>query len=369
MGATAVMVDQSNRLTALERTPYDSESLLRRLLSNHRDLLRCITADDGRLLLLKPEAAVPDADGGSHRWLLDHLFVDCEGVPVLVEVKRASDTRARREVVAQMLDYAAHGTAYWPIESLIAAYEASTPDHAALLADFLGEREPDAFWRALEANLRAGRIRMVFVADRIPTELRRIVEFLNEQMRPAEVLAVEVEQHATSDDLRLLTPTLVGATERATAAKAVRGGQLPPMIEEAWFHALETKHGADDAQVARRMADWFRDNGFRVGVSASTDSLHASVERSGRKNAWPFFIRRGTGKLETNLRWLKSSEAYAADDARAALLARLLELPGMQMASDKLTGVPAIPVSALKSGSAWRGFTAIAIEVRDNLAA
>ena len=36
----------------------------------------------------------------------------------LVECKRASDTRTRREVVAQMLDYAANGTQYWPIDRL-----------------------------------------------------------------------------------------------------------------------------------------------------------------------------------------------------------------------------------------------------------
>jgi hypothetical protein len=34
--------------------------------------------------------------------------VDEAGVPTLVEVKRSSDTRARREVVARMLDYAAN---------------------------------------------------------------------------------------------------------------------------------------------------------------------------------------------------------------------------------------------------------------------
>jgi hypothetical protein len=34
-------------------------------------------------------------------------------VPTFVEVKRASDTRARREVVAQMLDYAANGSVFW----------------------------------------------------------------------------------------------------------------------------------------------------------------------------------------------------------------------------------------------------------------
>lgn len=43
------------------------------------------------------------------RWSLDHLVVDQDAVPTFVEVKRASDTRARREVMAQMLDYAAKG--------------------------------------------------------------------------------------------------------------------------------------------------------------------------------------------------------------------------------------------------------------------
>lgn len=47
------------------------------------------------------------------RWSLDHLVVDQDAVPTFVEVKRASDTRARREVMAQMLDYAAKGSAFW----------------------------------------------------------------------------------------------------------------------------------------------------------------------------------------------------------------------------------------------------------------
>jgi hypothetical protein len=31
-------------------------------------------------------------------------------------------------------------------------------------------------------NLKAGKLRLIFVADELPSELRRIVEFLNEQM-------------------------------------------------------------------------------------------------------------------------------------------------------------------------------------------
>ena len=36
---------------------------------------------------------------------------------------------------------------------------------------------------------------MIFLADTIPPELKRIVEFLNEQMDPAEAFAVEVKQY------------------------------------------------------------------------------------------------------------------------------------------------------------------------------
>lgn len=62
--------------------------------------------------------SVPNAADGSGRFSLDHLFLDQYGTPTFVECKRASDTRVRREVVAQMLDYAANGVQYWPMDRL-----------------------------------------------------------------------------------------------------------------------------------------------------------------------------------------------------------------------------------------------------------
>ena len=61
---------------------------------------------------------VPGEIDAADRWSLDHLFLDQDGRPTFVECKRASDTRARREVVAQMLDYAANGTTYWNADRL-----------------------------------------------------------------------------------------------------------------------------------------------------------------------------------------------------------------------------------------------------------
>jgi hypothetical protein len=64
---------------------------------------------------------------------------------------------------------------------------------------------------------------MLFVADRIPAELRGIVEFLNKQMNPAEVLALELRQFE-GEGVKTIVPTLYGQTEEAQQKKTVRRG-------------------------------------------------------------------------------------------------------------------------------------------------
>jgi hypothetical protein len=58
-----------------------------------------------RFLLIEQECGVPAREAGADRWSIDHLFIDQDAIPTIVEVKRSSDTRIRREVVGQMLDY------------------------------------------------------------------------------------------------------------------------------------------------------------------------------------------------------------------------------------------------------------------------
>jgi len=79
------------------------------------------TTEEGtvrKLVLVSREIGVPSVEGGSATWSLDHLFLDEAGIPVFVEVKRSSNSEIRRQVVGQMMDYAANGIAYWPIEEL-----------------------------------------------------------------------------------------------------------------------------------------------------------------------------------------------------------------------------------------------------------
>lgn len=106
--AEIFIIKDGDTLVSLAQQPYESEDLLQTLLAKYPSLLAGdqVRPDaPRRWLLIKREMSVPGEDGGSGRWSVDHLFLDQDGVPTLVEVKRATDTRIRREVVGQMLDY------------------------------------------------------------------------------------------------------------------------------------------------------------------------------------------------------------------------------------------------------------------------
>ena len=210
-------ITDDGRLVKLTERQYDTEDILQKLLEDYPDLLGGdqMGSGDRRWLLVEREISVPDEDGDTSL-ALDHLFLDQDGVPTLVEVKRSSDTRIRREVVGQMLDYASNAVARWSVDYLRERFEARVKDPDQELCDALGVADAAGFWQQVKTNLQAGRIRMLFVADVIPGMLRRIVEFLNEQMDPAEVLAVEVQQYVNDETgaPRTLVPRVFGQLQK-----------------------------------------------------------------------------------------------------------------------------------------------------------
>jgi Domain of unknown function (DUF4268) len=216
------LIQDNDELVEMNEQAYDSEELLQTLLAKYPSLLAGSQIDPKaprKWLLIDREFGVPSEEGGSDQWALNHLFLDQDAIPTIVEVKRSTDTRIRREVVGQILDYAANAVVYWPVDRIRSRFEASCErqgfDSDERLRDFLdADTEPEQFWQKADSNLHTGRVRLLFIADIIPTNLQRIVEFLNEQMNPAEVLAVEIKQFV-GQGLRGLVPRVIGQTAEA----------------------------------------------------------------------------------------------------------------------------------------------------------
>jgi hypothetical protein len=237
------LIKDNQQAIRMEPTPYDKEEEFQELLERFPELLagEQVDRDDPRRwLLVSREMGVPDSESSGARWSLDHFFVDQDGIPTLVEVKRQSDTRLRREVVGQVLDYAANAARFWPAGYMQQQFEksckADNRDPRQVLESFLDETElePTTFWLAVEGKLRDGDIRLIFLADEVPRELQTIIEFLNSQMTKTEVLAVEVKRYV-GQGFSTHVPRLLGQTADALIAKgASRAGTRRKWDEESF---------------------------------------------------------------------------------------------------------------------------------------
>ncbi len=241
--------ENESQLTEMVETSFEKEDILQLLLERYPDLLPGDQIDPEnprRWLLVSREMGVPGEEKGGNIWSLDHLFLDQEGVPTFVECKRAVDTRTRREVVAQMLDYAANGIQYWSIEALRqAALDTALHKKRNLDEDIQTLLGPDVsadqevFWKNVDQNLHRGHVRLIFVADSVPRELRRLVEFMNEKMNDVEVLAVELKQFIGQGKHKAIVPRLIGMTETARDTKTGTGGKIHHVDRESFIERCE----------------------------------------------------------------------------------------------------------------------------------
>ncbi|WP_052049880.1 hypothetical protein [Leptolyngbya sp. KIOST-1] len=344
----AIYIQHGQALTRMELTKYSREDDFQALLEAHVDLLagdQVNPKSPRRWLLIKREAGIPGSEGGKDRWSLDHLFIDQDATPTLVEIKRQSDTRLRREVVGQMMDYAANATVYWPGETLKDLFYQTATDRGetpeTLLADFLKgssfDGSEEEFWQEAHRKLRAGDVRLIFVADRIPPELQRIVEFLNERMSPTEVLALELRRYS-GGEFSTHIPRIIGQT---SAAQIAKNNGIPPKSAHrlTWTEADFVKYLIENfedekASAIQKVLDFCRASKFNkiefgTGQKPSLNPKCLAISKCSPITIWP------DGQLSIKLSWLDGTETsrafrdkFQAKLREAGLPYEYLDLPG-----------------------------------------
>jgi len=357
------LLQGGDTLVEMTEKDYDSEELLQKLLADYPNLLAGDQIDSDsprRWLLIGREVGVPLEEAGGNAMSLDHLFLDQDGVPTLVEVKRSSDVRIRREVIGQMLDYAANASAYWPADQIQQLFEqrceAEKQDPDEILAAFLqDDADADSFWQEVRTNLQAGRIRLVFAADVIPSALRRVVEFLNEQMAPAEVLALEVRQYV-AEGLRAMVPRVFGQTGDALQRKGHTPRERFQWDEAKFFATLESYRNADEAGIARRIFEWAKDHKLRVswGSGRVYGSCFPWLDYNGI--SYCLFVIYTYGKVEMQFEGLARRAPFDQRSLRPELLQRLNRLRGVSIPETKLDKRPSIALSLLSDETALGQF-------------
>jgi|LSQX01.3.fsa_nt_gb hypothetical protein len=330
------LLTDDDDLVEMKETLYDSEELLQKLLADHPKLLagNQINPDDPRRwLLIGREIGVPDAVNGNNRWSLDHLFIDQDGVPTLVEVKRSSNTEIRRQVVAQLLEYAANSVLYWEIDNIIGVFKATCQtrgtDPDAVLQHHIGcEGDASEFWERVQSNMMQGNIRLMIVADEIPRELQRIIEYLNEQMNSAEVLGVEIKQYL-GRNRKTMVSRVIGQTMRAVSAKT-QTRTTKQWNRELFIEELATNNKKIEADVLSSIIAWAEDRELHItyGQGHKEGTVRIGLRRK-EPYCEPFtFDTKGRITIE---QWrLKKFPAFEDDVLCRSLCSRLNQILGEQ---------------------------------------
>jgi hypothetical protein len=169
-------------------------------------------------------------------------------------------------------------------------------------------------------------VRLVLVSDDIPKEVRRVIEFLNEQMSPAEALAVEVKQYVSEGEERTLVPRRIGETLRGSDRRTTQRSRrwtLDEMLDDLGDRGLNQA-----AQVVRLLADELPEHGelmFNRGTTQGSFGVRLPTGVAG-EHAYLATIR-STGQVMVAFSWLKRQAPFDDPTARDQLRVRLENIP------------------------------------------
>jgi hypothetical protein len=268
-----------------------------------------------------------------------------------VEVKRSTDTRIRREVVGQMLDYAANAVMYWSVENLRSRYELACEkdgvEPAQRLVEALNVSDEEQFWQSARTNLQAGRVRMLFVADVIPPELQRVVEFLNQQMNPAEVLAIEVKRYVGQgvEAINAVVPRVIGQTAQAQGTKGASSLDSNQWDEKSFFEALQKRRGDSDVKCAREIVTWAKSRGLWIwwGKGKKDGSFFPMLDYKD-KRFWTISVWTN-GRVEIQFEMMKNRPVFDEEQKRIDLLNRVNKALQTSFSQEAINRRPSVSLS------------------------
>lgn len=316
---------------ALERLPLiqtPKEEWLQALLDQGPDLLPMQEIDDR----IKPPLVSLGREVSTPAGPIDNLFLSQNGYLVVVETKLWRNPEARRQVVAQLIDYAAQLRG-WRYSNLDTIVRHNGRSQGKSLWEFVKPEDFDEHdWiDQINENLSRGRMSLLVVGDGIRSEAEALVEALRGYPDFHFRLAlVEMRVFALRDGSYMVVPATLAKTaeiERAVVrlergVVTVETPEPPPqggrrvLSEEVLRDELRRQpNGEMAAQVADRLLDLFEPP---LQLSWGSGSVKVKVpDPQGSGLMLSLCVVANTGTLYAYLDWLQDQLAKLWGDEEA----------------------------------------------------
>ncbi|HEY8328330.1 MAG TPA: hypothetical protein VIO59_07815 [Rhodanobacter sp.] len=348
MGKIYRVFDDGSTVLAERKRAQREERDLQTLVEKNLDLLlgeEIDSANPRRWMLIKHEMPVPSPETGADLWFLDILVADQDAIPTLIECKLAKNGEAHREIVGQLFEYAANGRHYWTADQLLRMARATHTDLPAEIARLHPQwDEPEAYFKAVEANLREARMRLIFLLDEAPQRLKMQLDFFHGRMPTVELFVLELQQfHAAGQTF--VSPFLIRPQDIEPRARldgaASTGSGSGQIWDEPSFLAELASHVSAPSPVIQLLRFFQADGRSVAWGKGRTGAVLFALPGLPLRNFLSVQIQ---GRLCLNFWVFRPDEKY---DARWNVLEHIgREICRMDLADDLTDKGPSIPFDA-----------------------
>jgi len=374
-----LLIDGSNGVSTLEKIQLGlgdhNEDWLQALIHERPEILPIARIEPGLGVIVPVAREVPCGHG-----YIDNLFVTGEGEIVLAEAKLWRNPQARREVVAQALDYVAALTqmSYETFELAIRKAKAGPDSLYGCVADLPDALLEAEFVDAVSANLARGRMLVLVVGDGIRREAEALADLLHSHAGAHFTFAlVELAtwREAQTGHLLVIPDVLAQTVMIERGIVRVEGSGikvLPPpvrspstpgtMSQEMFYEHLDSVNGELGRQV-RGFLDLVKPHGVCPEFKA-TLNLKADLPESSRATNFGSISKQGLLRTDV-LSWTEPGAVALAYNSRLADLIGgdvALRASGQSYVSTDGKTFPRIDALLPGHAEAWAAAIATAIE-------
>jgi hypothetical protein len=237
---------------------------------------------------------------------MDILMLDQHAVPTVVETKLVDNREIRRSVLAQGIEYLSHLQTEWSgdrfLEEAKEYWAEKEKAFEQLVQEKWGKEFDLPYISQLQSNIDTANMRLIIAADSIPSELRRMIEFLNNTSK-FEILGLEVVLYSDEKDPenKYLIPTLLGASEQTRERKIITRSQWS---EVRFFEAVEESLSREIIAKINNLYKFAKDLTGRKpdwGTGKETGSFTAKLDISG--HLFSVFSVYTDGNISINIGW------------------------------------------------------------------
>lgn len=288
-----------------------------------------VSEDPPHFVLLRREMPV----GG---WSLDHLFIDQNSILTLVETKLFQNPESRREVIGQIIEYAASAPESWSggraRQKATEFWSNQNPPEeldGILQREFGEDLDIEEFWKKAEENLRDRKIRLIIATDELRSEVRRMIEYLNNEMQNTEVLGLELKFYGEQTESMVLVPLLAGQSQSIIDKKGSTSSSRMAWTKDTFLK--DAKEKINDDAIYEILADLFdfseKNALLELGTGSGTGSFTFKVKDSRAKSGLvSIFTVWSKGKIEFRYENIKRRLGEKYSDLLYSSLSKIMNI-------------------------------------------